>query len=189
MWVLVRSFLVLFNDLPIDKASVKRGENGPEVVTAARCVNVGLFLSNALRRDVEVIIGIVREKILDAIRFRGETLRRVSPDERSIAFFLLKATTALEEMVEGSSLTMDNGIELSRTTLEKFLSEWPVNQTCVASDDADSTIQELTSTDGLFIYPFERDSEPMLGKCMSLKRSRTPERFILDINVNSDRKN
>jgi tRNA pseudouridine-54 N-methylase len=54
----VRRFLVMFDSFPIDKASVKSGQNSPEVVTACRCVNVGLFVSGDLRRDVIVSIAV-----------------------------------------------------------------------------------------------------------------------------------
>lgn len=185
----MRSFLVLFDKLPIDKASVKKGENTPQVVTAARCVNVGLFLSNALRRNVEVIFGIQNENILNTIRFRGETLRRVSPDERSIAFFLLKASVVLEDLLEGSEHTMDNGIILKRTTLERLISEWPYGQVFAALADSNSSIRNVKTSDGLFIYPSSEVSSEMLAKYGALKRPTTAERFILDVNIHFDSRN
>jgi tRNA pseudouridine-54 N-methylase len=176
---------VLFNELPIDKASVKSGENNPQVVTAARCVNVGLFLSNDLRRDVEVIIGIVQDDELKTITFPGETLRRVSPDERSIAFFLLKASAVLQDLPEKSEQVMDNGIVVKRTDLEIFVSGWPYGQVFVASDDASSSISNVKTSEGLFIYPRGVDT-PQLEKYGALRCTATPERFILDINLHFD---
>lgn len=181
MCVLVRSFLVLFDKMPIDKASVKKGENSPQVVTAARCVNVGLFLSNSLRRDVEVVFGIVNDDELKTIKFSGETLRRVSPDERSIAFFLLKAHAALENLPENYDHVMDNGIVLNRTSLENLVSQWPYGQVFVASFDSDSSIKDAKTSEGLFIYAINGDTPFILDKYGALKRPRTPERFILDI--------
>ena len=186
MWVLVRSFLVLFNELPIDKASVKKGENSSQVVTAARCVNVSLFLSNALRRDVKVIIGIVHNDELKTITFPGDTLRRVSPDERSIAFFLLKASIALQELQEKSEQVMDNGIILERTSLETLVSQWPYGQVFVASNDSDSSIADVKTSEGLFIYPNMHAASTSLEKYGALKCTSTPERFILDINLYFD---
>ena len=107
----------MFEKMPIDKASVKSGQNGPEVVTACRCINVGLFVSGDLRRDVVVSLAIGPLEDLRVVSFPGNTLRRVSPDERSISFFLLKATEILENLEAGESFTMDNGIELTRTSI------------------------------------------------------------------------
>ncbi|MDF1537683.1 MAG: hypothetical protein P1Q69_02130 [Candidatus Thorarchaeota archaeon] len=185
----MRSFLVLFDKMPIDKATVKKGENAPQVVIAARCVNVGLFLSNALRRDVEVIFGIHNEGILNTIRFRGETLRRVSPDERSIAFFLLKASVELDNLLEGSERTMDNGIIVKRTTLERLISEWSYGQVFAAVTESDSSIGDVKTSDGLFVYSCGKNSLPMLRKYGALKRPTTAEKFILDVNIHFDSRN
>ena len=179
---------MLFDKFPIDKTSVKKGENGPEVVTAARCVNVGLFLSNDLRRDVDVIIGIKSINELRAITFPGETLRRVSPDERSIAFFLLKATAELERLNENTEHVMDNGIVVKRTSLENLVSEWPYGQVFAASLESESSIADVKSTEGLFIYSINDSTMSGLSKYGILKRPKSPERFILDINIHYDAK-
>jgi tRNA (pseudouridine54-N1)-methyltransferase len=120
----VRRFLVMFEKMPIEKASVKSGQNGPEVVTACRCVNIGLFVSGDIRRDVTVSLAIGSPNDLKAISFPGPSLRRVSPDERSISFFLLKAIEVLENLEVGKSFTMDNGIELTRSSLDVLTEAW-----------------------------------------------------------------
>jgi tRNA pseudouridine-54 N-methylase len=56
--MLVRRFLVMFKELPIDRDSVRSGQNNPEVIIACRCVNVGLFLSGDLRRDTVVSLAV-----------------------------------------------------------------------------------------------------------------------------------
>lgn len=58
----------------------------------ARCVNASLFLSHDLRRDVEftaVLLGEPNPPV--AIRFSGEKVRYLSPDERSPAALIKKA--------------------------------------------------------------------------------------------------
>lgn len=120
----VRRFLVIFEKMPIDRASVKSGQNGTEVVTACRCVNIGLFVSGDIRRDVIVSLGIGPLDDLRMISFPGPTLKRVSPDERSISFFLLKASEILESLEDGELFTMDNGIELTRSSLDAFTELW-----------------------------------------------------------------
>jgi tRNA pseudouridine-54 N-methylase len=120
----VRRFLVMFKGFPIDRASVKAGQNNPQVVTACRCVNVGLFVSGDLRRDVIVSIAVGTEEDLKVVSFPGESLRRVSPDERSISFFLFKAIEKVEDLEFGESLTMDNGIKLMRSSLAELIELW-----------------------------------------------------------------
>lgn len=122
--MLVRRFLLRFNEFPIDKSSVKAGQNSPEVVTACRCVNVGLFLSSDLRRDVIVSFAIGPEEDLRVISFPGDNLKRVSPDERSISFFLLKASERVQSLEPGEQSTMDNGIELLRAPLKTLTETW-----------------------------------------------------------------
>jgi tRNA pseudouridine-54 N-methylase len=120
----MRHFLVIFKDLPIDRISVKSGHNSSEVITACRCVNVGLFVSGDLRRDVTVSLGIGSENDLKVISFPGHSLKRVSPDERSISFFLLKAVEKVESIEQGDCFTMDNGIELTCLSLSGLMESW-----------------------------------------------------------------
>lgn len=58
----------------------------------ARCVNASLFLSHDLRRDVDtcaVLLGEPGPPV--TIRFNGEKVRYLSPDERSAAALIKKA--------------------------------------------------------------------------------------------------
>lgn len=114
----------MFKGFPIDIASVKAGQNSPEVITACRCVNVGLFVSGDLRRDVIVSIAVGTEEDLRVVSFPGNSLKRVSPDERSISFFLLKAIEKTQDLKLGKSFTMNNRIELVRATLNELLELW-----------------------------------------------------------------
>lgn len=114
----------MFKDIPIDRSSVKSGLNSPEVVTACRCVNVGLFVSGDLRRNVIVSLAVGIVEDLKVISFPGNSLRRVSPDERSISFFLLKAIEKAQDLEPGKSITMNNGIELIRSTLDELIELW-----------------------------------------------------------------
>jgi tRNA (pseudouridine54-N1)-methyltransferase len=58
----------------------------------ARCINASLFLSHDLRRDVDtyaVLLGEPNPPI--TVRFNGEKVRYLSPDERSAAALIKKA--------------------------------------------------------------------------------------------------
>ena len=130
----------MFKGIPIDKTSVKSGKNSPEVVIACRCVNVGLFVSGDLRRDVTVSLTAGTEEDLKVVSFPGNSLKRVSPDERSISFFLLKAFEKTQDLELGKSYIMDNGIELVRASLDDLLELWSLGVIQVPSDSPERFI-------------------------------------------------
>ncbi len=58
----------------------------------ARCINASLFLSHDLRRDVEIFAVLLGEPSPPiTIKFSGEHVRYLSPDERSPAALIKKA--------------------------------------------------------------------------------------------------
>ncbi|MHA2116728.1 MAG: GTPase [Candidatus Thorarchaeota archaeon] len=142
----------MFEKMAIDKASVKSGQNSQEVVTACRCVNVGLFVSGDLRRDVTVSFAIGQRDNLRVISFPGPTLRRVSPDERSISFFMLKAIERLEDLEVGRSFTMDNGIELTRVPLDELVEAWGEDMIQVQIQSASFLIQICLQTEQKMLH-------------------------------------
>ena len=184
-----RHFIILFDEFPIDSIDVKRGVNKPEVVVASRCINVALFVSNNLRRDVQVSIAIGKHNDLRVISFLGESLRRVSPDERSISFFMLKAMVILSELDLGRSKTMDNGIVVHRRSFTDLLNRWNPS-TVYRSSLEPYSLQDYPTLDrdGLFVYSFRDSSAEEIEEISPLPRPSSPERFILDVNTQFDGK-
>ncbi len=94
MWVRMRTFVIVghkavttpkfsLNDLP-------GGAGRMDIL--ARCINASLFLSHDLRRDVDtyaILLGDPNPPV--TIRFNGEKVRYLSPDERSAAALIKKA--------------------------------------------------------------------------------------------------
>lgn len=184
-----RSFVVPFTDITITPDSVKSGLISPALVTACRAVNVALFVSGNLRRDVEITVTQGSPDELKAITFLGASLRRVSPDERSISFFLMKADTKLSEMSSGSSIVMDNGIVVSKCTIEGLLEGWSGRPLFVAARTRDEGhFDSQLKPDGVYIYdPAGVLSGRVVVHASSILRfKRTPERFILDVNRHFD---
>jgi tRNA pseudouridine-54 N-methylase len=187
---LTRRFLVAFDEMDINTASVKSGQNSRNVVVACRCVNVGLFLSGTLRRDVEVGILLGKDDDIKSITFPGSSLKRVSPDERSIAFFLLKAHSVLEKMHPSSKRTMDNGIIVHRTTLKEILDNWGIEECYIASQEFNACSDySHISESGLFLYDMVSEHLNLEDyPAKPLPRPPHPERFILEINLTCDNK-
>ena len=186
----MRRFLILFERLPIDVASVKSGQNSPEVVTACRCVNVGLFVSGDLRRNVEVSLAVGQPEDLGVVTYPGPDLRRVSPDERSISFFLLKAMNVLRELPLGGKKRLDNGMMVQRTNATDLLRGWEPSR--IYASSLDSRIQPKkvdVHPQGLFLYELTSTALTDLIRDIPgvlLPRPPHPERFILDINLYCD---
>jgi tRNA pseudouridine-54 N-methylase len=192
----MRRFLILFDDIPIDKMSVKSGHNSPEVVTACRCVNVGLFISGNLRRDV--IVSIAKGPIDDMriVSFSGEILKRVSPDERSISFFLLKSLNTAENIPQNSQHTLDNGIIVVRENFTQFISKYAQDRVFIARTGSELTLDSsINLDDAILIYETKTSRgfaglEPKILEELKIYSALPyplhPERFILDINSQID---
>lgn len=188
----MRHFLILFDDIPIDKISVKSGNNSPEVITAARCVNVGLFISGNLRRDVAVSLAKGTPDDLKLISFPGASLKRVSPDERSISFFLMKAISLAEELSMDSFKIMDNGIEVRRSNLKNFCESLTPTNVYISTLGCTSNFTCVVENENsLLIYSIGKqfDSYQIDVKWtrVELPYSPHPERFILDVNMILDK--
>ncbi len=87
-----------------------------------RCVNSALFLSHGMRRDVNVHLLLLGEpdpgKI---IRFNGEKLKYLNPDERSSGSLIKKALQKSSTPYETQSTP---GVWIRRAGLEELLNEF-----------------------------------------------------------------
>lgn len=188
----MRRFLVLFDDLPIDKQAVRSGSNAKDVITACRCVNVGLFLSGNLRRDVTVSIATGTADDLKVVSFPGNTLKRVSPDERSVSFFMLKAFDIAGGLPQNSQEAMDNGMIVRREGLKQIISSYAPDRVFFAYRGSKSDLDvDYMMGDSLVIYDTESsiDSsgfEVVENNFRKLQYTPHPERLILDLNNKSD---
>ncbi len=186
----IRHFIIALSSLPIQRAHVKSGINHPTVVIACRCINIGLFLSNDLRRDVRVSLMITEGVECRVISFPGDVLKRVSPDERSISFFLLKAWETLDRLNEGTSREMDNGIYVTKQSLNEFFEDWKEFQIFRATLTDKQEIKRADNRqDGIYLYEVQEgllDDIILNKEAIELYRPLSPERFILDINYRMD---
>jgi tRNA pseudouridine-54 N-methylase len=183
-----RRFIVLFDRFPIQEAQVRSGNNTREVIVASRCINVALFVSGDLRRNVSVSIAWGETRDLRAITFPGETLKRVSPDERSISFFLLKSANEAEGLSTGQGVVMDNGIEVKRASFESLLEDWGPSSVHAALEGTKDSGAAVDRKVGVFVYGMGIHENPKANtQIIALPRPLNPERFILDINLKADR--
>jgi len=87
-----------------------------------RCINSALFLSHGMRRDINVHLVLLGEPDPGKIvRFNGEQLRYLSPDERSSGSLIKKALEKDATEFESQSTP---GVWIRRGGLEKLLAEF-----------------------------------------------------------------
>jgi len=112
----LRYFILVARKLPkIDRQEIDKGKMKREAITVVNCVRSSLFMSNGIRRDVNVML-----YPLDPgdtlIRIEGDKLRYMGPDERSISVLLsIPAKKLLHETVKKSEVTSP-GITLVKET-------------------------------------------------------------------------
>jgi tRNA (pseudouridine54-N1)-methyltransferase len=125
----------------------------------ARCMNAALFLSHDMRRDVEVFSVLLGEPCPPlVVRFNGQQLRYLSPDERSAGSLIRKAlekgapATGEEESTPGVFISkrsfeelmggMENIVYLHEAGEDIRSAELTGNETFVLSDHHDLTPEE-----------------------------------------------
>jgi len=128
-----------------------------------RCVNASLFLSHDLRRDSECLL--ILEGGTDApktIRFEGDSVRSLNPDERSPAA-LIKKALALPCGSEFRESTP--GVFVRKSGLSRLLSEKPF----AILDENGTDIRKARSLPPAFLLSdhlnFTPDEETMLANC------------------------
>ncbi len=114
-----------------------------------RCVNSALFLSHDLRRDVRVYLvlkGGVQSKI---VRFDGEAVRYLNPDERSAASLIKKA---LEKQIQGFWTDSTPGVSVKIGEFSDLLVELNKKITYLREDGVDIRIKSIKAgSDKLFV--------------------------------------
>ena len=127
-----------------------------------RCVNSAFFLSHDLRKDVELyLLMLGGEDAPKVIRFSGEELRYLNPDERSTASLIRNAL--IKKLEEDREISSSPGIFVSRNDLRGLMEalskdsnfiylreggtdvreyEFPENPCFILGDDRDPTEEE-----------------------------------------------
>ena len=153
----MRQFIVVGHDAPTTPEfsldDVAGGAGRLDVL--CRCVNSAFFLSHDLREDVRVHLVLGDEY---TVRFEGERLRRLNPDERSTAALI---RTALEERAEAighQPVETTPGVSLRRMGFEATLSAAARDATVVQlHEDGDPIVDVSPPTEPLFVLSDHRD--------------------------------
>lgn len=142
------------NDLP---------SSGGRLDVLCRCVNASLFLSHALRRNVEcslVLLGPPNPP--KTVKFSGQNVRSLNPDERSPAALIKKALLLPcgSEFRESSE-----GVSVRKGGLERLVQEHRFG----VLDDQGTDIRNAEVLPGAFLLSdhlnFSADEETVVSGC------------------------
>lgn len=87
-----------------------------------RCVTAGLLTSHGIRSNTEVIV-VVQDELV--IRFAGDEVRRLQPDERSTAARFRDALDAADEAIGSIVVDVSPGVTVQRGDLETAVAGAP----------------------------------------------------------------
>ncbi len=90
----------------------------------ARGISSALFFSNNIRQNVIAETIFVKGDNCIVIQFHGDRLRRVSPDERSVSMFLIKAKKHAEQS-ERTNGWYNEGISFQKTLFTQYIQNLP----------------------------------------------------------------
>ncbi len=124
----MRRFLVISHTAPPDgqwDLNDLAGASGRADVLC-RAVSTALFLSHGIRADTEILMVFAADATRPrALRIRGASIQRLSPDERSLAGRLRQALRAGADLEDPWWEEVDAGLEVAPFTLDEVLSEIP----------------------------------------------------------------
>jgi tRNA (pseudouridine54-N1)-methyltransferase len=142
------------NDLP---------GSGGRMDVLCRCVNTSLFLSHDLRRDVDCYLVLCGEAAAQkTVRFSGNAVRSLSPDERSAGALIKKAL----DIPTGSEFReAATGISVRKGGLARLMTE----HTFAVLDEKGSDVRTAETIPDAFILSdhlnFTEDEESLLEMC------------------------
>lgn len=153
----MRQFIVLGHDAPttgeFSLSDLAGGAGRLDVL--CRCVGSALFVSHGIRESVRVhlVVG-------DAytIRFDGATLRRLYPDERSIAARIRDALAGRADAIGHQPAAVSPGVELYRMGFEATLESVGAEGTVVElHEDGTPLVEAGVPIDPVFVLSDHHD--------------------------------
>ena len=153
----MRQFLVVGHDAPTTPSfsldDVAGGAGRLDVL--CRCVNSAFFLSHAIREAVRVHLVLGDEY---TVRFDGERVRRLNPDERSTAALIRTALDSREEAIGHQPVETSPGVSLYRMGFEATLDAVARDATLVhLHEDGDPIVDVDPPQDPLFVLSDHHD--------------------------------
>lgn len=146
----------------------------------ARCINAAFWRSYGIRKDVvfhTILHGPPEPPVY--IRLEGARLKRVSPDERSIAIFIRKA---LERLREGETVESTPGIFVERMHFQEFLHTYRERDLYVL-DEKGAPVEHVHIRENPLFFlgdnrGLEEDEKRLLEECGATPVSLGPTSYL-----------
>ncbi len=124
------NFILFLSQLPtFSKRDIDAGNTPPLVYTVIEACRCAFFLSHAIRTEVNFALNLIQENLF--IRYRGDKIRYLGPDERSQALLLGKAVDLGRTLSSGQSKQSTPGLRVWNGGWEETLSELLGKNVCV----------------------------------------------------------
>jgi tRNA (pseudouridine54-N1)-methyltransferase len=155
----MRQFVLVAHDAPADgEFSLDDLPGAGRVDVLCRCITTALVLSHGIREDTRVWV-VLGEAL--SVRFEGESIRRLNPDERSTGALLRNALAEREEAIGHIDAETSPGVFVSRRGLTAVLdavSEAVERPTVVVLHEDGSALGSLSiPSDPVFVLSDHRD--------------------------------
>ncbi|ESS10195.1 MAG: hypothetical protein A07HN63_00041 [uncultured archaeon A07HN63] len=152
----MRQFIVLGHDAPTTADfSLENLSGAGRLDVLCRCVGAAVFLSHGIREAVRVHL------VLDdayTLRFDSDTLRRLYPDERTIAARIRDALDQREDAIGHQPAEVSPGMELYRFGFESTLDAVADDGTVVQLHAEGTPLPEAsTPSDPVFVLSDHED--------------------------------
>jgi tRNA (pseudouridine54-N1)-methyltransferase len=153
----MRQFLVVGHDAPttpnFSLDDLAGGAGRLDVL--CRCITSAFFLSHAIREDVRVHL-VLGDTF--TIRFDGQELRRLNPDERSTAALIRGALTEREDAIGHMPAESSPGVSVRRMGFEETLSDLALDTTVVELHEEGTPVAAVDPPDEpLFVLSDHRN--------------------------------
>ena len=162
----MRRFCVLGHDAPTEPGINLNDLPGSagRLDLLCRCVTSGLLHSHGIRADSEVVTNLQDQL---TVRFSGDSIRQLHPDERSTAARFDRALEDARDAIGHVEVQSSPGISVSRLDLAQFLNT--VETPIVQLHPAGAPIVEWTPPDdATFVlsdhHPFSAEEEALLSE-------------------------
>ncbi len=162
----MRQFVVLGHDVPLSGDFSLDGLPGEgRLDLLSRCVTAGLLLSHGIREDTSVHL-VLGDKM--TVRFDGEALRGLHPDERSTAALIRSALEQREEAIGHIPVETSPGVFLTRVGFEETLEMLATDGTiCQLHEQGTSLTDSEPPDNPIFVLSDHQDFQPTERELLS----------------------
>ncbi|MDY6780916.1 MAG: tRNA (pseudouridine(54)-N(1))-methyltransferase TrmY [Halobacteria archaeon] len=153
----MREFVVVGHTTPTSDFSLDDLPGAGRVDVLCRCVNSAFVLSHSVREDVRLHL-VLRGEEEATVRFEGDELRYLNPDERSTAALIREALDEREEVVGHQEVESTPGVHVSKKGFEEVVEETSRRGEVIElHENGEPLVDAETPEHGVFVLSDDED--------------------------------